>query len=152
MSQLALGLRNLAFRLAIFIALAAAFAWMVGGQLFPGWRTVRLDSTLSKTAEWNLAVDGHASRPSEGRWFLERRTTADRDANPERIDLIPSVCTFAIGPFLIDETIQVWARESTQHGPIWWRVDVSEDGSIVRTRMEGIIGSVGSSLKPAADG
>lgn len=86
MSQVLLGFRNLSLRIAVFIALAAALAWFLGGELFPRakslpraaiadngvsarivlWYTP--DGLLSERAQWRLEVDAgkgpHRVEPS----------------------------------------------------------------------------------------
>jgi len=40
-SQVLLGVRNLSLRIAVFVALAAALAWFLGGELFPRAKSPR---------------------------------------------------------------------------------------------------------------
>ena len=53
MSQVLLGVRNLSVRIAIFVALAAVFVWILGGSLFP-----RPDAILHGTVEVGRAGEG----------------------------------------------------------------------------------------------
>lgn len=87
MSQVLLGVRNLSLRIAVFVALAAALAWILGGELFPRakslpraaiadngvsarivmWYTP--DGIVSERAHWRLEVDaGKGARRVEPAW------------------------------------------------------------------------------------
>lgn len=87
MSQVLLGVRNLSLRIAVFVALAAALAWFLGGELFPRakslagssvsgagvsarvvlWYTP--DGLVSERAHWRLEVDaGTGARRVEPAW------------------------------------------------------------------------------------
>lgn len=87
MSQVLLGVRNLSLRIAVFVALAAALAWFLGGELFPrakslpregisaGDNTARLvmwytpDGLTSERVRWRLEVEvGGEARGVEPSW------------------------------------------------------------------------------------
>ncbi len=135
MGQLALALRSFAVKATVFVALAAGFAWMLGGQLFPGWRAVHLDAVRTKLHEWSLVVEGHASRAGEGRWRIERTRLTDDDSRA-RVDLLESLCTFALGPVLEEDRVVVFARGMANGDEQWWRVTFGDDGSIDRATVD----------------
>lgn len=120
---------------AIFVALAAGFAWLLGGQLFPGWRAVHLDAVRTTLHEWALVVEGHARRAGEGRWRVERTSLADENA-VIRIDLLDSLCSYALGPIVENGNVVVFARASDGGAQQWWRVTISDDGAIARERID----------------
>ncbi len=87
MSQVLLGVRNLSLRIAVFVALAAALAWFLGGELFPRakslprglvtdngvsarvvmWYTP--DGLVSERTQWRLEVDaGSGPKPVAPAW------------------------------------------------------------------------------------
>ncbi len=70
MGQLALGLRSLAVRTAIFVVMAALLAWALGGTLWPREETVELPgvSCAGRQFNWQLAVGGGEEHPI--RWHL----------------------------------------------------------------------------------
>ncbi|MDA0802473.1 MAG: hypothetical protein O2819_01760 [Planctomycetota bacterium] len=135
MGQLALALRSLAFKIAVFVALATGLAWMVGGQLFPGWRSVHLDSVRSANCEWVMVVEGHASKPGAGRWSLERTLLSDDDSTT-KIELLEGGCSFAVGPVMEEGRVVVLARSAEGASPAWYRVTLTEDGGIERTAVD----------------
>jgi hypothetical protein len=70
MGQLALGLRSLFLRFAIFFVLAAALAWALGGTLFP--RPERVDGPRVEFAgrEWFVRLSAGGEHPGEARYEL----------------------------------------------------------------------------------
>ena len=87
MSQVLLGFRNLSFRIAVFVALAAVLAWFLGGDLFGSVkdfprRTVtenrvsaravleyNPDSVLAERVRWTVEVNaGGGLRKATERW------------------------------------------------------------------------------------
>ena len=100
MGQLALGLRSLVIKLAIFFVLAALLAWVLGGSLFPRTPSVELDSVsfLEDDWQWKLML----RQPGDQlRWELVRRridgTVEVVDAGPWREVAGP----VAAGDFLV---------------------------------------------------
>lgn len=98
MSQVLLGVRNLSLRIAVFVALAAALAWFLGGELFPHakslprssveesgisarvvlWYTP--DGLVSERAQWRLEVDaGKGAHRVEPAWSELTDPLIDRD-------------------------------------------------------------------------
>jgi hypothetical protein len=85
MGQLALGLRSLVIKLAIFFALAALLAWVLGGSLFPRTPSVELDSVSFLEAEWQWKL--MLRQPGDQlRWELVRR---EADGSVEVVDAGP---------------------------------------------------------------
>lgn len=96
MSQVLLGVRNLSLRIAVFVALAAALAWFLGGELFPRakslagsavsgagvsarvvlWYTP--DGIVSERAQWRLEIDaGGGPRRVEPAWTAATEPVID---------------------------------------------------------------------------
>ena len=69
MGQATLAFRNLLVRAAIFVVLAAALAWFVGGTLF-GKHRVNFPAISWDGREWSAQVEGNGTRPDEVRWRL----------------------------------------------------------------------------------
>ena len=69
MGQATLAFRNLLVRAAIFVVLAAALAWFVGGTLF-GKHRVNFPAISWDGREWAAQVIGNGTRPDEVRWRL----------------------------------------------------------------------------------
>ena len=76
MGQATLAFRNLLVRAAIFVVLAAALAWFVGGTLF-GKHRVNFPAITWDGREWSAQVIGNGSRPDEVRWRLLSKTGED---------------------------------------------------------------------------
>lgn len=70
MGQVALGLRSLLVRAAVFFALAAALAWILGGTLFP--RPARVDHAPVTFAakQWHVRMSVGGDHPGEARYEL----------------------------------------------------------------------------------
>jgi hypothetical protein len=73
MGQATLAFRNLLVRAAIFVVLAAALAWFVGGTLF-GKHRVNFPAITWDGREWAAQVIGNGTRPDEVRWRLLSKT------------------------------------------------------------------------------
>ncbi|MSR34341.1 MAG: hypothetical protein EXS12_06035 [Phycisphaerales bacterium] len=76
MGQATLAFRNLLVRAAIFVVLAAALAWFVGGTLF-GKHRVNFPAITWDGREWAAQVIGNGTRPDEVRWRLLSKTGED---------------------------------------------------------------------------
>ena len=76
MGQATLAFRNLLVRAAIFVVLAAALAWFVGGTLF-GKHRVNFPAIQWDGREWAAQVIGNGTRPDEVRWRLLSKTGED---------------------------------------------------------------------------
>jgi hypothetical protein len=74
MGQLALGLRSLVVKTAIFVVMAALLAWALGGTLWPREETVELPgvSCGDKLYNWQLAVGGGEEPPIRWHLFVRR--------------------------------------------------------------------------------
>ena len=60
MGQVALGLRSLAFRIVVFVIMAAMLAWILGGTLWPRPVSVMQPDSVTlagKTYRWKVTVD-----------------------------------------------------------------------------------------------
>lgn len=69
MGQATLALRNLLIRAAIFVLLASALAWAVGGTLF-GSHRVDFPAIDWDGREWSVQVIGNGRQPDRVRWRL----------------------------------------------------------------------------------
>ncbi len=76
MGQVALGVRSLLIKVAVFVALASALAWALGGTLWPRPQVAQFDQVSFNGREWHwqLAVGGARSEPSWVRWTMMQRT------------------------------------------------------------------------------
>ncbi|MBX3355987.1 MAG: hypothetical protein KF724_09855 [Phycisphaeraceae bacterium] len=127
MGQVALGLRSLAFRVATFVALAALFAWMVGGTLFPAAHRVNLPSWEFGGSRWNWRVTGSSTQSGPTAWTLFERIN-DRPVE-RRFDLA-GTWREVRGPAFDGEAmvlailVEPGARDRP---PEWWslRIDAS---------------------------
>lgn len=70
MGQVALGLRSLAVRAAIFLVMAAMLAWVLGGTLFPSPQRVNLPAWEFDGAAWNWRVTGSSTTAGPAEWTL----------------------------------------------------------------------------------
>lgn len=85
MGQVALGLRSLLLRLAIFVAMAALLAWALGGTLLPRAETAEYDAVQAdgRSWYWRLSVGGRRVPeldPLGVRWTLVVRDDGARSA------------------------------------------------------------------------
>lgn len=127
MSQLALGLRSLLIRLAVFFVLAATLAWILGGTLFPSSQSVTFPpfSVGSSTYAWR--VTGHAQDAGPVTWTLVRFTAEGARAVPVAVNA-PWIRTW--GPHL-HAGGALLGVESGAPGDAagLWVVSLSTDGS-----------------------
>ena len=79
MGQATLAFRNLLVRAAIFVVLAAALAWFVGGTIF-GKHRVNFPAITWDGREWSAQVIGNGSRPDEVRWQLLSNSKTGEDS------------------------------------------------------------------------
>ena len=79
MGQATLAFRNLLVRAAIFVVLAAALAWFVGGTLF-GKHRVNFPAITWDGREWSAQVIGNGTRPDEVRWRLLSNSKTGEDS------------------------------------------------------------------------
>lgn len=117
MSQVLLGVRNLSFRIAIFVALAAALAWFLGGELFPRAKSLPRatvsDSGISARVVMWYTPDGLVSERTQ--WRLE----VDAGKGPTRVE--PSWAEATDPVITADGRVHVGALASG----VWsvWTVD-----------------------------
>ncbi len=120
MSQVVLGLRSLAIRLAIFVVMAALLAWALGGTLFPKPRVVDLEHegvlVGSTTYFWRLTIDAHDEAVPQWQ-FVAKSGKSARLVNESR-------WIEAAGPVLCDTGIY-YAGRSGDH----WILCNVEDAS-----------------------
>jgi len=77
MGQLALGLRSLAVRFAVFVVLAALLAWILGGTLFPAPQRVNFPAWQFDGAAWNWRVSGSSTDAGPTAWTLFEHRDGD---------------------------------------------------------------------------
>ncbi len=80
--QLALGLRSLAVKIAIFVVFAGIFAWFIGGSIFPGSQVVNFPQLEWHGDKWHAQVTGNGRSPARVSWRLLRTNAA----GDERVD------------------------------------------------------------------
>jgi hypothetical protein len=115
MGQVALGLKNLAIKLAIFVVMAALLAWALGGTLWPRAEIVDRPSVQFQGVEcfWRLTVGG--KEPGVMRWTL--MTRPDQETKPTAID--DARWVEVAGPIIIGETLYFAGRESFEPDAVW---------------------------------
>jgi len=113
LGQVALGLRSLLVRSAIFFVLAAALAWALGGTLFPRPERVEGPSVDFDSHRWNVRMSVGGDHPGEARFEL-MRATIKGDSEPfggEFADATALVVT--------DASLFVAMRRREQDGGQW---------------------------------
>lgn len=93
MGQVTLGLRSLAFKLAVFVVMAALLAWALGGTLWPRAEQVRMDDIEFGGSEWYWRLSVGGSESQTIRWHLirsdgESNTPVDEQAWAEAAGLV----------------------------------------------------------------
>ncbi|MBL9119245.1 MAG: hypothetical protein JNL80_04940 [Phycisphaerae bacterium] len=73
MGQLALGVRSLLIRIAVFVVMAALLAWILGGTLFPRAETADGPAVTWRGATWRLRLAVGGDAPGLVRWLLIRQ-------------------------------------------------------------------------------
>lgn len=119
MGQLALGLRSLAIRLAIFVVMAALLAWALGGTLLPRAQSAEYDAVdaAGRSWYWRLDVGGHRIPeldPLGVRWTLMVRAP-DGPAHAALTDGWVDVT----GPVALDERIWFAGRADSNPATEW---------------------------------
>lgn len=79
MGQLALGLRSLLVKVAIFFVLAAALAWALGGTLFPRPARVSYPGVEFAGSVWHVRLSVGGEHPGEA-WYELMSGPRDKDA------------------------------------------------------------------------
>jgi len=120
MGQVALGLKNLAVRIAIFVVMAALLAWVLGGTLFPAAHRVNLAPWSFDGATWNWRVSGSGTVAGPVTWTLwERR---GRTLREERFG-IDGTWRQVWGPLMEDGRMTLGLATAAANGTTsWWRV------------------------------
>lgn len=119
MGQLALGLRSLFVRLAIFVVMAALLAWALGGTLFPRAETAEYDavSLEDRSWFWRLSVGGRRVPeldPLGVQWELmvrEGDRRARRAVDRSWVDVA--------GPVVAGDAVIVAGRPASDAGTPW---------------------------------
>lgn len=122
MGQVALGLRSLALRLAIFLVLAALLAWALGGTLFPAAHRVNLPAWQFDGAAWNWRVTGSSIESGPTTWTLFERQ--DGRLREERFGLGDTWRQvwgprFEQGAMMLGVRLEP-AASGRQAAPQWW--------------------------------
>lgn len=73
MGQIALGVRSLLVKTAIFVAMAALLAWALGGTLFPRAETADGPAVTWQGATWRLRMAIGGDHRGQARWSLLRQ-------------------------------------------------------------------------------
>jgi len=141
MGQVALGIRSLAVRLAVFVILAALLAWILGGTLFPAPHRVNLESWDFDGSKWHWRVTGSSGDPAPAQWslFEQRGSVPLRE---ERFGLA-GVWRSIHGPQWDGATMVLGIEVEPSPHPAgglnqWWsiRVDPSPQRQVERVRAE----------------
>jgi hypothetical protein len=108
MSQVVLGLRSLAIKLAIFVVMAALLAWALGGTLFPKPYVANFEDdgvTIDGTTYfWRMSLqDGEDAQPN---WKFLAKT--GKEAQP----IEDEVWAETAGPILADTGIYFGGRDA----------------------------------------
>lgn len=109
MGQVALGLRSLAFKLAIFVVMAALLAWALGGTLWPRAERIDGDRVTFAGTEWHLRMTVGGSGPSDGelRWHLMRTNDSRSEPVDEDAEWVD-----AAGLMVVDDALFVALRRA----------------------------------------
>lgn len=78
MGQFALGIRSLVVKSAVFVALAALLAWILGGTLFPRAELSEGPAVAWDGATWRLRLAVGGQHPGQARWSLLRQEGSKR--------------------------------------------------------------------------
>lgn len=131
--QLALGLRSLAFKTAVFVVLAVIFAWFIGGSIFPGSQVVNWPSFQWREDQWHLQVTGNGNHPAPIHWRLWRESTS----GGESIETlgIPGIWRQVRGPLIHASGVTFGVESEVDGTMAWWIGEVSADGTITQRQM-----------------
>lgn len=126
--QVALGLRSLAIKLAVFVVLAGVFAWFVGGSIFPGSQVVNGPAVEWAGVAWHPQVTGNGRHSAPVEWRIYR-TDANGTAQAESFG-VPSPWRQVHGPYLDNDGLS-WKIESDANGTSdWWLVSIDRSGTV----------------------
>lgn len=113
MGQVALGLKNLALRIVVFVIMAAVLAWALGGTLFPAAHRVHLEAWDFDGASWNWRVSGNGAVAGPASWTLFER----RDGSmQERRFGIPGHWRHVWGPIMRAEELTLGVESQERDG------------------------------------
>ncbi len=126
-TQVALGLRSLAIKVAVFVLLAAAFAWFIGGSIFPGSQIVNCPEVEWAGSRWYAQVKGNGSHPAPVEWRIFR-TDASGDDTEQRVG-IEGVWRQVRGPVVADGALRYGIESESRAGSNWWLVTVDASGN-----------------------
>jgi len=134
--QLTLGLRALLINIVIFVLLAAALAWYLGGSLLPGRQTVNFPAFEWMGDDYHFRVIGHGTTPEPVRWELLHSMP---DGDQERLTLgIDGRWRNVWGPLVYDGGVliglEVETRDDTMH---WWVAQIDRDRAVTTKEVDG---------------
>lgn len=129
-TQLILGLRSLALKIAVFVVLAGIFAWFLGGSIFPGSQVVNWPSFPWQDTQWHLQVTGNGNRPAPIRWRLYRQSADGGDAL-QTLGIL-GVWRQVHGPLMQADRV-TFAIESDNDGTTtWWVAQIDSAGVVTQ--------------------
>ena len=135
MGQFALGIRSLVIKIAIFVAMAAMLAWLLGGTLFPRAEAADGPAVTWRAATWRLRLEVGGEHHGQARWHLLRQSG---DAKPEFWTLAGfEQWSDAAGPVATESKLYVAFRD--RDSAEWTLAAISDDGfetSILPDRLE----------------
>jgi len=123
MGQVALGLRSLLVRLAIFVAMAALLAWALGGTLFPRAELTRIGESVQaaeRSWQWEIKVGGKVR--GERRFQLVGAALHD---DRSRIVLTEAAWVDVAGPVALagsTDRLAVAVRSMRDEGNDTWQI------------------------------
>jgi len=129
LTLLTLGLRALLINIVIFVLLAAALAWYLGGSLLPGRQTVNFPSFEWMGDDYHFRVIGHGTTPEPVRWELLHTLP---NGDEERLTLnVDGRWRNVWGPLVYDGGVliglEVEARDGTTQ---WWVAQINRDRAV----------------------
>lgn len=146
-TQVLLGLRSLLIKVAVFVVLAAALAWFVGGSIFPGSQVVNCPAVEWAGSHWHAQVMGNGRRPAPVEWRIIRSTsTGDSEAQSLGV---AGTWRQMRGPVVTNGTLCYGIESDNEGVSKWWIVSIDADGkaSAVEAPASRVL-----SLAPSLDG
>ena len=133
---LTLGLRALLINIVIFVLLAAALAWYLGGSLLPGRQTVNFPTFEWMGDDYHFRVIGHGTTPEPVRWELLHTLP---DGDEERLTLgIDGRWRNVWGPLVhfggVMIGLEVETRDDTTQ---WWVAQIDRDRAVTTREVGG---------------
>jgi hypothetical protein len=113
MGQLALGLRSLLVKAAIFFLLAAALAWALGGTLFPRPARILFPGVEFSGALWQVRLSVGGEHPGEAWYELVRSSPG------ERLEVVGGEYAEVSGPVVAGDTLVLAVRQRDSEGGRW---------------------------------